>query len=171
MFQNLRQGNTLYVIDKSGVPALKLGQVLATGNPTPVYSTQTAGLTLGMQPKMEVLVRAKVDDKEGEFPHLPADQNVHDYGTMVVTDSREAALSEVDAIKQNAKAVLDSVAHNEATVAACDEMFKVLNPSYAKEKERDEAISSLSERLDNFEKRMGQTLGNIEKLLSKNAKS
>lgn len=167
MFQNLRQGNTLYVIDKSGVVTLKVGQIVSVGNPTPVYNTQTAGLTIGIQPKMEVLVRAKVDDKEGDFPNLPADRNVHDYGTMVVTDSREAALSEVDAIKQCAQGVLDSVPHNEATIAACDEIFKALNPSYAKEQERDAAISSLSQRLDGFEK----TLVNIEKLLSKNAKS
>lgn len=171
MFQNLRQGNSLYIIDKTGVPSLKIGQVVTVGNPTPVYNTQTVGLTLGLQPKTEVLVRAKVNDSEGEFPHLPADQNVYDYGNMVVTDSREAAISEVDAIKQHAQSIIDSMEHNEATVVACDEMFKALNPNYAKEKERDEAISSLSTRLDSFEERMGKTLSNIEKLLSKNAKS
>lgn len=157
MFQNLRQGNTLYVIDKSGVPSLKIGQVVSVGNPTPVYNNSTP-ITMGLQTKTEVLVRAKVDDKEGDFPHLPSDQNTHDYGNMVVTDSREAALSEVEALKQFSQSVIDSVPHHEKSILACEEMAKSLNPNYAKEKERDEAIGSLNSRMDSME-------GNIAKIL------
>lgn len=161
MFQNLRQGNTLYVIDKSGVPSLKIGQVVSVGNPTPVYSTTTP-ITVGLQTKTEVLVRAKVDDKEGDFPHLPSDQNVHDYGNMVVTDSREAALSEIDALKQFSQNIIDSVPQHEETILACEEIAKSLNPNYAKEKERDEAIGKLNSRMDNIE----GSLGKILKLLN-----
>lgn len=162
MFQNLRQGNTIYVIDKSGVPSLKLGQVVSVSNPTPVYNNTTP-ITIGLQAKTEVLVRAKVDDKEGDFPHLPSDQNVHDYGNMVVTDSREAALSEIEALKQFSQSVIDSVPHHEESIIACEEIAKSLNPNYAKEKERDEAIGRLSGRLDGIEENMAQIL----KLLNK----
>lgn len=162
MFQNLRQGNTIYVIDKSGVPSLKLGQVVSVSNPTPVYNNTTP-ITIGLQAKTEVLVRAKVDDKEGDFPHLPSDQNVHDYGNMVVTDSREAALSEIEALKQFSQSVIDSVPHHEESIIACEEIAKSLNPNYAKEKERDEAIGKLSGRLDGIEENMAQIL----KLLNK----
>ena len=162
MFQNLRQGNTIYVIDKSGVPSLKLGQVVSVSNPTPVYNNTTP-ITIGLQAKTEVLVRAKVDDKEGDFPHLPSDQNVHDYGNMVVTDSREAALSEIEALKQFSQSVIDSVPHHEESIIACEEIAKSLNPNYAKEKERDEAIGRLSGRLDGIEENMVQIL----KLLNK----
>lgn len=163
MFQNLRQGNALYVLDKADVPVLRVGEIVSVGNPTPVYNTQTAGLTIGMQPKMELAIRCKVDGKEGEFAHLPADQNVHDYGNMIVADSREAMLSEVDSIKQRAQGILDKVESSKATIEACGEMFKTLNPNYAKEQERDEAITSLSDRLDGIESSMSQIL----KLLNK----
>jgi hypothetical protein len=46
---------------------------------------------------------------------------------------------------------LDRYDLNEKTVAACEEMSKTLNPEYAKEKERDEAISNLGGRLDSIE--------------------
>lgn len=163
MFQELRQGSTIYVLDKNDKPTLKTGQVLSVGQPTPVYNTQTAGITLGMQPRMEIIIRAKVDDKEGDFAHLPANLGTHDYGTMVVTDSREAMLSEVDTLKQRAQQELDRREKNEAIVAACNEMFKSLNPSYAKEAERDEAIDNLNSRLDGIEDTMSQVL----KLLNK----
>lgn len=163
MFQNLRQGNTLYILDKSDVPVLKMGQVVNVGQPTAVYNTKTAGLTMGLQPKMELTIRAKVDDKEGDFSHLPADMTVHDYGNMIVTDNREAMLSEVDSLKQGAVQILESVERSKATIAACDEMFKVLNPSFAKEMARDEAIGNLNERLNGIESTMSQML----KLLNK----
>lgn len=163
MFQNLRQGNTLYILEKSETPILKLGEVINVGTPTPVYNTQTAGLTMGFQPKMEVLVRAKVDDKEGDFAHLPTDQSVHDYGTMIVTDSREAMLSEVDSMKQRSQHILDTVDYHKEVVDACDGMFKTLNPNYAKERERDEAIDTLNERMSGIE----EELSKVVKLLTK----
>jgi len=161
MFQNLRQGSTLYIIDKTGdAPVFKTGQVVSVGNPAPVYNNQ---FTMGMQPKFEITVRAKVDGKEGDFAHLPAAMDVHDYGAMFVSDSREAVLNEIGNICQTAQDELDRADKNKAIVAACREMSKAINPSYAKEAERDEAIDSLSSRLDGIESSMAEVL----KLLNK----
>lgn len=171
MFQNLRQGNQIYILEKGEKPSLKIGQVLKVGSPTAVYNTQTTGIMNGFQPKMEIVVRANVDGTEGDFAHLYTDESVHDYGNMVVTDSREAMLSEVDSLKQKSQQEIDRLEYNKSVVASCGEIFKVLNPRYAKEQERDEAIKDLNSRFDNFEKRMGTTLSNIEKLLSKGTKS
>lgn len=86
-----------------------------------------------------------------------------DYGNMIVADSRETMLSEVDAMKQRAQEVLDSVDKNKSTIAACESMFKVLNPNFAKEAERDAEIKNLSGRLDGIEASLSQ----ITKLLNK----
>lgn len=163
MFQELRQGSTIYVLEKSEKPTLKMGQVINVGQPTPVYNTQTAGITMGMQPRMEITIRAKVDGTDGDFSHLPASSGVHDYGNMVVADSREGMLSEVDVMKQRAQQELDRREKNEAIVAACNEMFKSLNPSYAKEAERDEAITNLNSRLNGIEDAMSQILERLNK--------
>lgn len=158
MFQNLRESDAVYIIDKTGVPCLKIGQVKTISNPMPAAPTQTSGLMLGMNQQLEITVRAIVDEKEGDFPHLPTTATVHDYGNMVITESREAALSEIDKIRMKSQGELDRQQVNEQTVVACEEMSKTLNPTYAKEKERDAAISKLGGRLDSIEDSMSKIL-------------
>ncbi len=173
MFSQLRQGGQIYILEKGESKlTLKIGQIVNTGTPTPVHTTQTVGLTYGFQPNMEMVIRANVDGTEGDFPHLPCDKCSHDYGNMIICDSRECALSEVDAINQRSTQIIDpvNIKNLRSIVASCKDIFKVLNPNFAKEEARDEAINLLNERLDNFEKRVGQSLGNIEKFLSKSVK-
>lgn len=171
MFQNLRQGNQIYILEKSkeGL-TIKVGQVVKVGTPTAVYNTQTSGILAGFPPKMEIAIRANVDGQEGDFGHLLTDESVHDYGSMIVADSKESALSVVDTQKQQSLQELGRKEYNEKNVKACDEIFKMLNPEFAKEQARDEALKDLNDRFNDFEKRMGNTLTNIEKLLSKNSK-
>jgi hypothetical protein len=158
MFQNLRENDTVYVIDKSGVPCLKIGQVKNVSRPMPATPTQTAGLMMGMTQQYEVTLHAVVDEKEGDFSHLPAMGTVHDYGNMILAESRESALSEIDKIRIKSQGELDRQEINEQTVIACEEISKTLNPEYAKEKERDAAISSLGGRLDKLESGMDKIL-------------
>lgn len=158
MFQNLRENDTVFVIDKSGVPCLKIGQVKNVGRPIPAAPTQTTGLMMGMNQQLEVTIRASVDEKEGDFPHLPSTATVHDYGNMIIAETREAALSEIDKIRMKSQGELDRQDINQQTVIACEEMSKALNPTYAKEKERDQAISDLGGRLDNLESGMAKIL-------------
>lgn len=163
MFLNLRQGSTIYILDKSDkIPVLKTGQVVSVGNLTPTYNAQP-NLMTGFQQKMEVSIRAKVDGVEGEFSHLPTDQSTYNYGNMVVTDSQEAMLSEVECVCREARQRLDNRESDEKTIDACGEMYKVLNPHYAKEKERDDELKSFSNRLDGIESSMEKIL----KLLNK----
>lgn len=163
MFQNLRQGDALYVIDKTGVPFLKTGFVVNKSTPMAVNPTATNGLLMGLNQQMEITIRANVDGQEGDFSHLLTTENVHDYGNMVIADSRESALSEIDKIRMKSQGELDRIKINEETIESCEEMSKTLNPAYAKEKERDEAIDTLSDRLDGIENSMEKIL----KLLNK----
>lgn len=163
MFQNLRQGDTIYVIDKSGVPFLKMGVVINKSNPMSVTPTQTTGLMLGLNQQMEITLRANVGGQEGDFPHLLTIEDTHDYGNMVVAGTREAALSEIDKIRMTSQGELDRKEYNEKTLESCEEMSKTLNPAYAKEKERDKAITSLNDRLDGIEDTMSQILKHLNK--------
>lgn len=163
MFQNLRQGATIYVMDKTEkVPVLKMGQVVNVGAPAPVYNTNPTLMT-GFNAKMEMTIRASVDGAEGDFAHLPCDQGVHDYGSTVVADSQEAMLAVVDNVEREAQQRIDNRENDEKTVAACGEMKKTLNPNYAKEMARDEELKNLSGRLDGIEDSVSQIL----KLLNK----
>lgn len=170
MFQQLRQGNQIYIMEKGDNPSIKVGQVVRVGTPTTVFNTQTSGIMAGFPPKMELTIRANVEGTEGDFAHLLTDETSHDYGNMVVADSREAMLTVVDSVKMQSQQELDRTDYNNMVVEKCKEFYKILNPEYAKEQARDEAIQDLNSRFDDFEKRMGATLGNIEKLLSKSTK-
>jgi hypothetical protein len=162
MFQNLKQNDALYVIDKSsGVPSLKIGQVVSVGKPMPANPVQTPGLMLGMNQQFQIAIRAKVDGQEGDFGQLLTTESVHDYGKMLIIDNREALLSEIDKMRMKAQGELDRRDLNEQTVAACEEMSRTVNPEYAKEKERDEAISSLGGRLDNIESMLSKFMEQI----------
>lgn len=156
MFQNLRPGNTIYIIERDKVPTLKTGQVVNASTPLPVYGS-------GFQAQYEMTIRAKVGDKEGDFAHLPSSGDTHDYGNMIVADSRESVLAAIDNIEQIADGELNREEQNKATKLACVEIRKSLNPSFAKEQERDAAIENLSGRLDGIEDNMAQIL----KLLNK----
>ena len=162
MFQNLKQNDALSVIDKSsGVPSLKIGQVVSVGKPMPANPVQTPGLMLGMNQQFQIAIRAKVDGQEGDFGQLLTTESVHDYGKMLIIDNREALLSEIDKMRMKAQGELDRRDLNEQTVAACEEMSRTVNPEYAKEKERDEAISSLGGRLDNIESMLSKFMEQI----------
>ena len=162
MFQNLKENDALYVIDKSGVPSLKIGQVVSVGKPMPAAPVQTPGLMMGMNQQFQISIRAKIDGQEGDFNQLLTTESVHDYGNMVITDNRESVLSEIDKLRMKSQGELDRQKVNEQTVAACEEMSKALNPEYAKEKERDEAISNLGGRLDNIESMLSKFMEQIK---------
>lgn len=142
---------------------MKMGVVVNKSNPIPATPTHTNGLMLGMNQQMEITLRANVGGQEGDFPHLLTTEDTHDYGNMVVAGTRESALSEIDKLRMRAQGELDRKEQNEKTVASCEDMSKTLNPAYAKEKERDEAIGSLSSRLDGIESAMSQILKAINK--------
>lgn len=162
MFQNLRENDVIYVIDKSnGVPSLRTGQVKSVGKPMPATPTQTAGLMIGMNPQFQITIRAKIDGQEGDFGQLLTTESVHDYGKMLIIDNRESLLSEIDKMRMKAQGELDRQDLNEKTVAACEEMSRTVNPEYAKEKERDEAISNLGGRLDNIESMLSKFMEQI----------
>lgn len=161
MFQNLKENDALYVIDKSGVPSLKIGQVVSVGKPMPAAPVQTPGLMLGMNQQFQITIRAKIDGQEGDFGQLLTTESVHDYGKMLIIDNRETLLSEIDKMRMKAQGELDRHDLNEQTVAACEEMSRTVNPEYAKEKERDEAISNLGGRLDNIESMLSKFMEQI----------
>lgn len=167
MFSSVRQGTTIYVLDKNGVPSLKIGQVVSFGTPVPKFKTNTPGVGIGMNTEMVIDLKVRCGDQDFDFKQLPCSQSVADYGNAIVSDSREAMLSEVDNVKRKSEDELARTDYNNNVLSACDGIFRELNPGYAKDKERDEAIQNLNERFSNLEQQMSSWFSNIEKSLSK----
>lgn len=167
MFQNLNKDDDVYVIDKKEDPVLRMGKFVSKTIPIPVTPTKTPGLMLNMTQQYEFSIRANIEGQEGDFPNILTTESVHDYGNTIVCSTREAFLSEVDKLRMKSQGEIDRQELNEKTLAWCEDVSRRVNPAYAKEKERDEAIANLNERLDTMEESIGNALDKILKQLNK----
>ena len=157
MFSGIRQGNLFYILEKGEDLNLKIGQVISVSNPQPKYN-QFNTTNAFSQPEMVVDVKVKVGEESLDFKQLNANMNIANSGNVVVSDSKEAMSAEVESLLRNSKQRIESVPYHESVVSSCDVMLRELNPAFAKEKEQEEKIGAL-------EQRMGHIDGKLEKVL------
>lgn len=163
MFQGLRQNSIFYVLDKSDAPTLKIGQVISVSNPQPKFPTYQPGQFNAQPMETTVDVKVKMQDGEAEFKQLPSNGQIANSGNVVVAESREAMIAEVEAMLRHSREVLASKGYHEKVVASCEGMLGVLNPQIAKEKAQEQKISQLESKVCGME----GTLSNIESMLQK----
>ena len=161
MFQAVRQGNLFYILEKGDELKLKIGQVVSASNPQPKYG-QFGTPTFGSQPEMTVDVRVKVDEETMDFKQLNANASIAISGNVVVSDSKDAMSAEVEGLLRTSKAILESVPYHEKMLVACDNVLRDLNPSFKKEKEQEEKIGALEEKMVGIE----GTLNDMMSMLS-----
>ena len=163
MFSGLRQGSTLYILDKSAEPKVVTGYVQKISAPHPMYKTFNPAVSFGTNIQTVVDIVVKIDNEEKEFVGVPSINTIHSYGDYVLCENKEGMISEVDAMMQNSKNILASIDQHKTNIDACEKILKELNPVYAKEQERDEAIESLTEQMNN----MQGMLTRLEAMLAK----
>lgn len=159
MFGGVRQNSIIYVLDKSEKPNLKIGQLATISNPYPKYQQGTI-----YTPNAEQVVDISVKTNDGtlEFKQLPTSLSIANSGNVVVSDSRDAMLSEVEGMRRTSQEHLDSVNYHQSVVESCDEMIAVLNPQIAREKENEQRIGAMEERMGGIE----GALSNIQEMLT-----
>ena len=84
-------------------------------------------------------------------------------GDVVVSESREAMIAEVEAMLRHSQEVIASKDYHEKVVCNCEKIMCVLNPQIAKDKEQEQKISQLETKVCGME----GTLSNIESMLQK----
>ena len=163
MFSGLRQGSTLYILDKSTDPKVVTGYVQRINAPHPIYKTYNPAVSFGTNMQTVVDIVVKIDNEEKEFVGVPSTGVIHSYGDYVLSETKENMIQEVDAMLQNSQNILDSIEQHKKNITACESILKQLNPVYAKEQQRDEAIDNISGRID----RMENVLSRLESILTK----
>lgn len=163
MFSGLRQGTVLYVLDKTQEPKVVTGYVENVTAPHPMYKTYNPAVSFGTNMQSVVDIIVKIGNEKKEFVGIPSNGMIHSYGDYVLSETKEGMIQEVDAMLQNSKNVLDSVEQHKSNITACENILKELNPVYAKEQQRDEAIDNISGRMD----RMEDVLARLEKMLTR----
>lgn len=162
MFSALRSGSPFYILEKNGEPKLKTGSVVSVSQPVPKFANtyvpnQQFGETI-----VDVVV--KVGEEDVKFEKLPSNLSIANFGQngIVVSGSKDAMNSEVEGMLRMSKQVLESVPYHEKVVAVCDIMLRELNPQFAKEKEQEEKIGMLEQKMSGME----GTLFDIIKMLN-----
>lgn len=146
MFSALRQGSLLYVLDKSE-PSLKIGQVISVSQPLNQYGTY--GLT-----QSTVDITVKVEDKNQEFKQVPSNLITATFGNKLIGETRESVAQEVESMIKLSQSVLDSIDMHKHQLEACESILKELNPQYAKQKDQEEKIINLENKLGGIESKI-----------------
>lgn len=160
MFSTLRKGATIYILDRTSDPIVKMGYIDNVTVPRPMYPTYNPAVSLGTNMQTVVDLTVRVDDEKKEFC-VPSNLSIHTYGDYTLSENKEAMISEVDGLLQNSKDVLESVDKHKAAISAYEKILGELNPVYAKEQERDSRIDSLTQQMDS----MQNILSRLESLL------
>lgn len=148
MFSALRQGSSLYILEKGEFPTLKIGQVSSTTQPRINYLYNTSSMDINVT----------VGDEAMEFKNVPGSQSVINYNNVILAETKELISNEVDSILQNSTNIINSVEYHTHVIQACEGILKDLNPRFAKEKERDEDISNLKTKIGGIETKMDKIL-------------
>ena len=132
--------------------------------PRPMYKTYNPAVSFGTNMQTVVDITVKIDGERKEFLGIPSINTIHSYGDYVICETREGMIQEVDAMLQNSENIVASIDRHKANIDACKDILKELNPVYAKETERDEAIESLTNQMNS----MQSVLTRLESYLTNN---
>ena len=163
MFSTLRKGATIYLLDRTSKPEVKIGYIDNVTMPRPMYPTYNPAVSMGTNMQTVVDLTVRVGDDKKEFC-VPSNLSIHSYGDYTLSENKEAMISEVDSLLQNSKDIINSVDKHREAIAAYEKILGDLNPVYAKEQERDSRLDSLTRQMGN----MQTTLSRLESLIIRN---
>ena len=116
-----------------------------------MYPNYNPSVSFGANLQTIVDVTVKLGDERREFVGVPSTATIHSYGDYVLSESKDNMIQEVTTMLENSKSILSNVEQHKSNISACEKILKELNPVYAKEQERDEAIDNISGRMDRIE--------------------
>lgn len=154
MFNTLRQGSTLYILDKTNVPILTVAKVTGFSTPVPKYGN----LQNPAMPEMVMDIKAESDTGNYDFQKVPSNLSIYSINGVTFSESRDAMNSEVEAIRSISQNAIDNMEFHRKTVESCDAISLVLNPEKAKAKEYEDKMSSLEQEVSGMRTALSEVL-------------
>lgn len=161
MFSALKQGSIVHILEKTDRLNYKVGQVISVSSPqfpSTVYSPN--------QPVGGVVnITVNVGGNKMDFSNLPAGQNITNYnnGTLIVSESKEAIDVALNNVINEHQSIVDNYDYSKTIIADGEEIKKVLNPNFAKEKKRDEEIDNLHKQVTDMDSKLNMILAALNK--------
>lgn len=156
MFSALRQGNIVYILDKTDGLTLKKAQVISNSMSNMVYN---------VNPNTVLTLTLDINGETKEFNNIPAMQSSINYnnGKLMLIDNQELASTEVENIVKSSKDILENTEYYKKLVVDGEEALKVLNPQFAKDKARDDEITALKQQVGGMETKLDAIIGLLNK--------
>lgn len=161
MFSALKQGSIVHILEKTDRLNYKVGQVISVSSPqfpSTVYSPN--------QPVGGVVnITVNVGGNKMDFSNLPSGQNITNYnnGTLIISESKEAIYVALNNVINEHQSIVDNYDYSKTIIADGEEIKKVLNPNFAKEKKRDEEIDNLHKQVTDMDNKLNMILAALNK--------
>lgn len=157
MFSALNQGSIVHIVDKTDGLKYKTGEILS------VSQGNVFNGTFGnpaFTPNGTISLKVKIGDNVIDYPEVPRNGSVISYNneSTFVCETKEGAITQIEHILQNTKQILASRDIYEKLEKDCENILKELNPTFAKDKERDDKIKGLDNKVTNMENKLDKIL-------------
>ncbi len=146
MFQNLRAGSIVYILQKDEPPALSIKTVSNVVSSTGFnnYLPQT------------IDIQVKIDDVVTDFKQLPGQLSIANYdnGKTIISDSKDIIIQEVNNMINNSQQILNSIPYHQSVLETGEQILRQLNPELAKQKDQEDKINNLESKIGGIETKL-----------------
>ena len=160
MFSALSQGSLVHILEKTDGLKYKVGEVIGVTQPN-----QYGGIlgTSSLNPNATITLKIKVDNDIREYPEVLASSSIMSYngGKVVICENIQGLQTEVENIYKRNKQAINNVPIFEKEIADCETIMKEISPVFAKDKERDERIDSLGQKVTSIESKLDKILSAV----------
>ena len=154
MFQNLKPGNSVYVITTDNV----------TYNVCQIeYIRPSFSYSFGNGPLVDISVI--INGNRKEFSGVQANSDVSVSNGYVLAETKDQAIQQLGLILQQKNDVLDNIDKITKDRDDCKEILRKLNPQFAKDGAVNDAIEALTSRVDTMQGEFGDMRDSVKRIL------
>lgn len=157
MFSALTQGSIVHVLDKTDGLKYKTGEIVGSTQPNPFGG---AFGTPSFSTPSPITLKIKIDGEVKDYPEVPANQTVMSYnnGQIVISETKENILNEVQSVHQNSKQILANREYYEKLIKDSESIMSEINPQFKQDKERDDRINALDDKVSSVTNKLDEIL-------------
>lgn len=145
MFVDLRKGFQVHTLDTNGVPKYEMGRVV--NHSDPYYMKPQPGSTY--PPIQTRVVDLTIELESGTQTYtVPEQQNVAKNHGITISTTAEFIANELNAIRSESEAVIDSVPLNKDKIESCNKILEDINPAFKQSREQDRRIADIETKVD-----------------------
>lgn len=140
MFSALNQGSLVHILDKTDGLHYTTGEVI--GFTQPIGAPSFGVMTL----------KLRVNGEVKDYPNIPSNQSVASYnnGNFIISETKQGIQNEVENFVQSRKFHIENIDKYKSDIQDGEAILKQINPQFAKDKERDDRINGLEDKVGNI---------------------